>query len=146
MRTIVIGAVAVLALGLGGCATVTRGMSEQVNFTSEPSGASVRTSTGLHCPATPCTFDIARKTEFTAVFSLPGHVDQSIDVVTEIAGNGAAGFAGNVVIGGVVGMGTDIATGATLNHRPNPVHAILVATPKSDVGPRRGKARGVPVS
>jgi len=119
-------------------------MSEQVNFTSEPSGAAVRTSIGLTCPATPCTFDISRKSAFTAVFSMPGYADQEINVTTDLAGNGAAGFAGNVLIGGVIGMGTDVATGATLNHNPNPVHAILAkaaAARTSDLGPRRHKAK-----
>ena len=134
------------ALSLGGCATVTRGMSEQVNFTSEPSGASVRTSIGMSCPATPCTFDISRKSEFSAVFSMPGYVDQEINVTTDVAGNGVAGFAGNVLIGGVIGMGTDVATGATLNHKPNPVHAILVkaaSSTSSNAGPRRHKAKPI---
>lgn len=136
-----------IALSLGGCATVTRGMSEQVNFTSEPSGASMRTSTGLTCPTTPCTLDISRKQAFTATFSLPGYVDQNIEVTTELAGNGAAGFAGNVILGGVIGMGTDVATGATLNHSPNPVHAVLAKAAAShsesrpDAGPRRSKAK-----
>lgn len=98
-------------LGLAVCATITCGMSEQVTFTSEPSGASVRTSTGLACSATPCTFDVSRKQEFIAVFSKEGFEDQSIEVQTELAGNGAAGFAGNVIVGGVVGMGADVATG-----------------------------------
>lgn len=133
----------VAALALGGCATVTRGMSEQVTFTSEPSGASVRTSTGLVCAATPCTFDIARKQEFSAVFSLPGHEETTIDVKTEIAGNGAAGFAGNVVVGGVVGMGTDVVTGATLNHEPNPVHAVLRPIARSGQPTRKAGARPV---
>lgn len=117
--------VAMVAVSMGGCATVTRGMSEQVTFTSEPSGASVRLSTGLQCSATPCTFDISRKQEFIAVFSKPGYEDQSIDVKTELAGTGAAGFAGNVLVGGVVGMGADAVTGGTQDHKPNPVHAVM---------------------
>lgn len=44
---------------------------------------------------------------------------------TNLAGSGAAGFAGNVLLGGVVGMGVDAATGATLEHTPNPVNATL---------------------
>lgn len=44
---------------------------------------------------------------------------------TSLAGSGAAGFAGNVLLGGVVGMGVDAATGATLEHTPNPVNATL---------------------
>ena len=58
-------------------------------------------------------------------FSKPGYVDERIDVKTQIAGSGAAGFAGNVILGGVVGMGVDAATGATYEHSPNPVRAVL---------------------
>ncbi|TBW32254.1 translation initiation factor 2 [Siculibacillus lacustris] len=135
------------AITLGGCATVTRGMSEQVNFTSEPSGAAVRTSIGLACPATPCTFDISRKSAFTAIFTLPGYVQQEINVTTDVAGNGAAGFAGNILLGGLIGMGTDVATGATLNHTPNPVNALMVPIPtETKPGPRIRKPKPTPVS
>jgi hypothetical protein len=47
-------------------------------------------------------------------------------VQTRVAGAGAACFAGNVLIGGVVGMGVDAATGSTLEHYPNPVTVSLV--------------------
>ena len=43
----------------------------------------------------------------------------------QLAGSGAAGFAGNVVAGGVIGMGVDVATGAALEHTPNPVFVAL---------------------
>jgi hypothetical protein len=48
-----------------------------------------------------------------------------VDVKTRLAGTGAAGFAGNIVAGGVVGMVVDASTGATLEHSPNPVTVIL---------------------
>ena len=48
-------------------------------------------------------------------------------VGTRVAGAGAAGFAGNVLVGGVVGMAVDAATGATLEHYPNPVMLTLGA-------------------
>ncbi len=149
---ILIVALAGIALPLAGCATITRGTTEQVNFTSEPSGASMRTSNGLTCPTTPCTLDISRKQAFVATFSLPGYENRDIEVTTDVAGTGAAGFAGNVVLGGVIGMGTDVATGATLNHNPNPVHAILTkaAATRSDtnrdVGPRRSKTKSAPAT
>jgi hypothetical protein len=47
-------------------------------------------------------------------------------VGTRIAAGGAAGFAGNVLVGGVVGMAVDASTGATLEHYPNPVMLTLV--------------------
>ena len=45
-------------LAVSGCATVTRGTTEQVQITSEPSGADVRTSMGPTC-VTPCTLQVA---------------------------------------------------------------------------------------
>jgi hypothetical protein len=112
------------SLSLGACATVTRGTTEQITFDSTPS-AEMRTSTGLTCPTTPCTLEVSRKSEFVATFSKPGYESQDVMVQTRVAGAGAAGFAGNVLIGGVVGMGVDAATGSTLEHYPNPVTATL---------------------
>ncbi|MCG7391437.1 translation initiation factor 2 [Microvirga sp. ACRRW] len=118
---------AVLAgsLSLGACATVTRGTTEQITFDSTPP-AEMRTSTGLTCPTTPCTLDISRKSEFIATFSKQGYQSQDVMVQTRLAGAGAAGFAGNVLVGGVIGMGVDAATGSTLEHYPNPVTVSLV--------------------
>ena len=120
----------IAALGvLTGCATVTRGLTNQIQITSEPSGAEVRTSLSHTC-TTPCTLSVDRKAEFSVVYNLPGYKEQTIEVKPSLAGAGAAGFAGHVIVGGVVGMGVDAATGATLEHIPNPVHAILQrATP-----------------
>ena len=81
---------------------------------------------------------MGRKDEFAVVFTLPGHEDQTVNVRTQLAGAGAAGFAGNVVLGGVVGMGVDAATGATLEHVPNPVSVVL--RPHSQARPRAQRA------
>lgn len=118
-------AVAMFGLAVSGCATVTRGTTNQVTVNSEPAGAEAMTSTGLVCPMTPCTWEIARKTEFTVTFKKQGYQTQQVPVGTKIAGSGAAGFAGNVLVGGIVGMGVDAATGATLEHFPNPVFVTL---------------------
>lgn len=135
MRSI---AVAFVALTAAGCATVTRGTTNQVTFTSEPSEAELRTTVGHSCK-TPCVLEINRKTEFVATFQLPGYKTQEIPVATRIAGRGAAGFAGNVLLGGVIGMGVDAATGSTLEHFPNPVFAKLEKEPA--VGPTRSNAK-----
>jgi len=129
MRWVVIVA---LAAACGGCATVVRGTTDQVQIMSEPAGADVRTSLGQTC-TTPCTLQFNRKDEFTVTASKPGYHTSEMPVSTRIAGGGAAGFAGNILIGGVVGMGVDAATGATLEHYPNPV--ILNMVPL-----RRGEA------
>jgi len=79
-------ATALAVLAVGGCATIVRGTDEQVQFMSEPSGASVQTSIGLSCPITPCTIPIPRKHEFVATFHLPDHEPQNVAVATRLAG------------------------------------------------------------
>ena len=112
------------AVPVAGCATVTRGTTSQIQLRSEPSGAEARTSLNHSC-TTPCTIKVERKAEFSVTFRKPGFHDEIIEVKTEIAGRGAAGFAGNVILGGVAGMAVDAYTGAALNHVPNPVQATL---------------------
>jgi len=124
MRIIVLLLVLLGPAGLGGCASVTRGWSEQIQITSEPEGADVRTSLSQAC-TTPCTLTVSRKDEFSVSYSKPGYHPQTVQVATRVAGAGVAGFAGNVLVGGIVGMGVDAASGATLEHHPNPVVAVL---------------------
>lgn len=129
---------AALAAALGGCATVTRGTTNQITISSEPGGAEARSSLGHACTATPCSWEVSRKSEFVVTFSKEGYAEMQVPVSTRIAGAGAAGFAGNILVGGIVGMGVDAATGSTLEHFPNPVLASLV--PLKAAGPLgRGK-------
>lgn len=122
---------AAAAAALGGCATVTRGTTSQVTITSEPAGAEARSSLGHACTATPCTWEVSRKSEFVVNFTKNGYEDVQVPVSTRIAEAGAVGFAGNVLVGGLVGMGVDAATGSTLEHYPNPVLASLVPQKKA---------------
>ena len=143
MRQIIF--IALAAASLGGCATVTRGTTNQVQIVSEPAGASARTSFGHQCN-TPCTLSVSRKDEFSVLISAPGYEEQRVDVKTQLAGTGAAGFAGNIVAGGVVGMVVDASTGATLEHSPNPVTVTLrPLAPPPAPAQRRTKPRA-PVS
>jgi hypothetical protein len=120
-----------LALAVGGCATVTRGTTDQVQINSDPPEAQARTSMGFTC-ITPCTLQTGRKDEFTVIFTKPGYHTTEIPVRTQVAGSGAAGFAGNIILGGIVGMAADAATGAALEHYPNPVTTTLVPLKKGE--------------
>jgi hypothetical protein len=128
MKRFAVVAVAVLC---SGCASITRGTTDQVQIQSEPAGAEARTSMGQTC-VTPCTLQFSRKDEFTVTASKTGYHSAEMQVSTRIAGGGAAGFAGNVLIGGVVGMAVDAASGATLEHYPNPVMLNLVPLRKGE--------------
>jgi hypothetical protein len=109
---------------LGGCATVTRGTNDQVQLRSTPNGAVATTSTGQSC-TTPCAITVGRKDEFSVRFEKPGFISQDIQVKTQASGAGQAAMAGNLIVGGIVGLATDASTGATLDHVPNPVNVEL---------------------
>jgi hypothetical protein len=142
MREIIF--VALAGAMLASCSTVTRGTTNKIQVVSTPSEAHVQTSIGNAC-TTPCTFEVSRKSEFIATISKEGYQSTDVPVKTRLAGAGAAGFAGNVLAGGIVGMGVDVATGATLEHYPNPITVTLqplakVAAPAS---PRPKKRKRV---
>lgn len=111
--------------GLGACATITRGTTQEVVVESTPPGAAVRTTTGFTCEATPCTFKMPRKEGFDVTISKDGYKPATVTVESKVAGGGAAGFAGNVIAGGVIGMGVDATSGAMKDLVPNPVAVTL---------------------
>lgn len=129
-RIALIAAVAVV--GLSGCATVTRGTSETFIVTTEPAGATVRLSTGETC-TTPCAVEKRRKHGFDVEIEREGYEPVATRVLPQVSGAGATGMAGNVLIGGVVGLIVDASTGAAKDLSPNPLAVTLVALPSGDV-------------
>jgi PEGA domain len=119
------GAMATLLLPAGACATITRGTTAAFVVESTPPGASVRTSTGFTCPSTPCTFKLPRNEEFEVTLRKQGYKPLSTRVLTEVAGGGAAGMAGNILFGGIIGAGVDVYSGAMNNLVPNPLRVVL---------------------
>lgn len=118
-----------LALGLSGCATVTRGTTTTVSIVSEPPGASVKTSNGFACSPTPCGMKVPRKTGFDVTVSKEGFQPVTSHVRTEVSGGGGAGFAGNIVAGGLIGMAVDGTNGSMNDLVPNPVKVTLEPVP-----------------
>lgn len=124
MRIIVVAA---LCAALGGCASATRGWDEQIAISSTPSGANAIVS-GLSTPQpciTPCSVKAKRSDDISITFEKEGYEPQIVNLTKEIAPTGAAGFAGNILLGGVIGGVVDAASGAALDHKPNPVIVTL---------------------
>ena|SRR5882757_3129899 len=116
-----------LAAALGGCASVTRGTTENISIASTPSGAEA-TISGLEVPTacvTPCAIVAKRSADISISFAKPGFETEIVTLIKEVPATGAAGFAGNIVAGGLVGMGVDAVTGAAQDHKPNPVIVTL---------------------
>jgi hypothetical protein len=123
LRTALVAATA--ASGLTACATVTLGSNDAWVVNSEPPGASVTTTNGHFCASTPCAIKMPRKSEFSAEIKKPGFKTATVSVTHKTAGSGAAGVAGNVLVGGVIGLGVDMVTGASQDLVPNPVTVKL---------------------
>lgn len=124
MRRVAAGSV--LALSLCGCATLSRGTTDEVAVISEPPGAAVTTTIGVGCAATPCTLQVARDAVFAVTLAKPGYAGQSVTVETRVSSTGAALATENVATAGL-GLAVDAATGAALEHVPNPVSVTLAS-------------------
>lgn len=123
-----------LSVMLGGCASVTRGTTENISISSTPSGVEAVVS-GMEIPTTcttPCSVVVKRNADISITFQKEGYEPQIVPLSRDIQTGGAAGFAGNLLLGGVIGMGVDAATGAATDHKPNPV--IVTMQPSA---PRR---------
>jgi len=140
MRSLGIVALSVM---LGGCASVTRGTTENISISSTPSGVEAVVS-GLEVPTTcttPCAIVAKRSADISITFEKEGYQSQTVQLTKEVSGTGAAGFAGNLLAGGLIGMGVDAATGAATDPKPNPVIVTMQpsvphAAPRSPRKPR----------
>lgn len=110
---------------LSGCATVTRGSKDVLEIKTTPAGAQVQMSNGFSCSSTPCAIKMPRRSEFVVDITRPGCKPMDVNVTHKTADGGAAGVAGNVLVGGIIGLGVDAATGASQDLVPNPVEVTL---------------------
>ncbi len=108
-----------------GCATVTRGTNDVLVVESDPAGAAVRVSNGMS-GKTPTSFKVPRRNSLTVTVEKEGYEKVEVQVNPVVAGAGAAGMAGNVLVGGIVGIGVDALSGATMSLKPNPIQVKLV--------------------
>src|SRR5262249_62247862 len=129
-----------------------RGWTEQIAVSSTPSGV-VASVTGNGDPiecVTPCAVTVRRNADITVTMQKPGYETEIVTLTKEIAATGAAGFAGNLLLGGVPGMAVDAASGAALEHKPNPVivnmrpRGTAAPAPRPAKPPRRAPGRGAP--
>jgi PEGA domain len=118
---------AISGLSISGCATMTRGTTQSFVVESTPPGASVETTNGFTCVATPCTFKMARKEAFSVTIARPGYVTQTHAIDSKMSSGGGAAMAGNILVGGIIGAGVDASSGALNDLTPNPLIVTLEA-------------------
>jgi PEGA domain. len=96
----IIGALGLTIL-LSSCATVVRGVHEDLKVVSEPAGADVFLSTGEK-GVTPATFRKRRRgNSFLVTITKPGYYSQTVAVKSKASATGAAATGGNVATAGI---------------------------------------------
>lgn len=110
-----------VALLFSGCATAVNGGKQKVPIASQPSGASVKID-DADSGATPTTVVLSRKTSHRVELQLNGY--RPYEVILEPRSNGAT--AGNLLVGGIIGMAVDGSSGAGNTLHPEKVDAVLL--------------------
>ena len=117
-----------IALTLGailpGCATITRGTTQEIAVDSTPQGARVET-TGGAAYTTPFAVKLKRNIGHSLAFSKAGYQPAKAVVTPAISGGGAAGMAGNLLVGGIIGGAIDAGSGAMYDLSPSHVHVVM---------------------
>ena len=130
----VMAALIVLPVGLGVCATVINGTSQDMQVASEPSGAAVSFTGGVECKA-PCELSLKRKDDYRADFVLDGYKSEYVYVQSRTGGAAA----GNILLGGLIGGVVDASNGASNSLFPRPLHVRLAANGSTDEAVLLGK-------
>lgn len=102
---------------LSGCATIVRGTTEPVRFSSDPPGALVKVGGGQSC-ATPCTLTFKRNASLLAQYTKDRCETGTVSLYPTMSGVG-------VVMGGML----DHALGSTYTLQPNPAHLVMRCRP-----------------
>ena len=114
-----------------GCATITQGTKEVLVVNSDPGGARVVLSTGDE-GVTPAAFEVSKKRDILVTVSKDGYKTHAVQVFSITGGDGGRWVAGNIIFGGLIGLGVDSATGASRELSPNPVNVTLEAESESN--------------
>jgi hypothetical protein len=132
-----------LALGVSGCATVLAGTTQDVYIQSEPPGADCRldrngSNVGLVSP-TPGKVNLSRSKADVIVSCTRDGYERSDELLAS-SFNGAT--VGNILLGGLVGVAVDAASGAN-SYYPERVTIVMLPSSFSDEAARDAYFDGV---
>ncbi len=103
-----------------GCATILAGGPDMVVVSSNPQGATIILD-GVPVGVTPATIAFSRSCEGVVVLEKPGYQNARLDVDKVVNG----WVFGNLIIGGLLGLGIDLATSNQGKYSTNPVFLSL---------------------
>lgn len=127
-RLISVSALGCLMALFTGCATIVKDDSQPVAFSSDPQGATVSIN-GTPRGQTPTTIMVKRAAKKQMIqMELAGYETEIFPLGKSVAGM----TFGNIIFGGVIGVGVDIATGKATNYEES-VHVKMRAKPGTNI-------------
>ena len=120
MRIIFLICLLTVCVMVNGCATVTTSPLQRVPVITDPSGAKVTTNTG-HGDVTPCVLELERRKSHLLTIEKYGYKTAQVALKQTLCG----ATAGNLIVGGVIGLGVDVMTGSCFKLVPEEVNVIL---------------------
>jgi hypothetical protein len=128
MKSSTVAALVLSGVALSGCATIIKGTTQSISVNTPPvTGAqcTLTSSEGTWYVTTPGSVVVHKtKNDIAAVCKKDGYQDASATIPSHF--NGAT--VGNVLLGGLIGIGVDAASGANYNYPP------LTDIPMSAIG------------
>lgn len=113
-------AAVLLACLVSGCATVIHGSKQDVAIISEPRSATI-TIDGFNVGKTPYLARLSRKDIHLVKLELPGYQPYEVTINRKLDG----WIFGNIVLGGIVGIVVDVATGSMYRLTPKDIDGTL---------------------
>jgi len=120
--------IAILTVSVTGCASVTTGRYQRVPIDSNPQEANVTISSGFR-GVTPCSFELQRNMNHVITIAKKGYRTAQVNLQKTVCGS----TAGNIILGGFIGLGIDAMTGAMFKIIPENVYVDLVPGNEDDV-------------
>jgi hypothetical protein len=125
---IALPALVLIMASSSGCATIANGTSEKVHINSDPAGAQITIDSG-ETLTTPVDVDLARGQTHTVVFHKDGYQDETTTLTSGESGK----VLGNILIGGIIGVGIDEASGAAKKLSTDDLEITLVPVAAASV-------------
>ena len=139
MKSFIGAATALAAVTLSGCGTITQGTSQDIAIsTSPPGGHCELNRRGEHVASltsTPNSVIVDKSTkDITVTCAKPGYQTASLNLESDPS----LGLFGNVLIGGLIGVGIDYATGAANKYPNSALVPLALAEPDASLGASSG--------
>ncbi len=111
-----------------GCATIVNSPNQDVPISSYPTGAKVIVDGG-ESYTTPTILKLKRKQDHSLLFKKSGYDDLVFKITRSLSG----AVAGNILVGGLIGLGVDSISGA--GYKLVPKEVMVTLSPKSNDSP-----------